>query len=372
MKPNVYLLVFACSALVPRLCIAADPPPESASQEEALMRKLDRLNEEVAATKQQLEALRNRNHKTVIASEKASAETTQDTSAESPNLLSSFVKQVSLRNSVFDKDAFAKPAAISYTRPGNGPASYAVDAALKVEMQPLYFPWGETLSSSLGLDYHHNTNPADFKDRVQVGGQFEDTIGFAASSGILLDTTGDVSYKVDNAKNLDSLVGSIKIQPVLYFERMGFPALTLLNTDNYHRLGIARWRWEPFLGMQYEDTVQTSAGIQSGHHAIVNYGAELEIYPFFKTKLGKKVEFIAAYKGNTPVDATGVFAGEQTTSYFEMELTYLFTAPNPVKIGAETPQTIDMGITLKYQNGDNLETGDMNLDVFTIALTGRF
>jgi hypothetical protein len=357
--------------LLPLLnCRAADAPPPAS--EEALMQKLDRLNQEVATTKQQLETIRNQKHEPVPASEKAAAEPAPSPSAESPNLFSDFVKQVNLRNSVFDKDAFDKPAAISYTRPGSGPASYAIDAGLKVEMQPLFFPWGETLSPSLGIDYHRNTNAGNLMDRVQVGTQFEYTLGSTATSPVALEITGDVSYKVDNAKSLDSLIGSTKMQPVLRFEKMGLPGFALLNSDNYQRLWTARWRWEPFLGLQYEDTTQTGAGVQSGHHALVNYGVELQVDPFFTTTLGKKVEFTAAYKGDTPVNPTGVFAKEQTTSYFEMDLTYMFTAPNPVMIGKETAKNIDMGITLKYQNGDNLETGDMHLDVLTLALTGRF
>src|SRR5580704_309456 len=181
------ILALTCFFLPLLNCRAADAPPPAS--EEALMQKLDRLNEEVAATKQQLETIRSQKPEPVTASKKAAAETAPSTSAEPPNLFSNFVKQVNLRNSVFDKDAFDKPADISYTRPGNGPSSYAIDAGLKIVMQPLFFPWGETLSPSLGIDYHRNTNPGNLMDRVQVGTQFEYTLGSTATSPVALEIT---------------------------------------------------------------------------------------------------------------------------------------------------------------------------------------
>ena len=336
------------------------------------MQKLDRLNQEVAETKQRLDAIRGPNSQTVPkADEKNATVATEDTTGGSENPFSSFIKQVSLRQSVFDKDAFDKPAAISYTHPSSGSPSVAIDAGLKVEMQPKFIPWGATITSSLGMDYHRNTSPGALKDLFEVGGQFEHTLGFAATWGLSLDTAGDIAYKVDKVRHIDSIEGSIKTHPVFTFEKMGLPALSFLNTDNYHQMGCVRWNWEPFVGAQYEDTTGTGSGVQSGHHLLIDYGVELRLYPFFKS-IGKKVEITASYKGWQPVNPTGVFAGEQNSSYFETQITYFFVESNPIRIGEKTSDTLDMGLTFRYQNGDNLETGNKHLDLFIVALTGRF
>lgn len=371
LKKATFSILFAFLFIALSVISRAETPTPT-SEEEALQQKLDRLNEEVAATKARLAVIRGARVPPAVESDKKKEESTQATSVESQNFLSSFIRQVNLWNSVFNKDYFKQPAEISYVRPGSGPSSFAIDAGVRVEMQSKYFSWGETISPAIGVDYHRSTNPAALKDLFQAGGQFEDTIGFAATSGVLLDNVADISYKIDRVRRLDSLNASITLYPVVTFGKMGLPVLAFLNTDNYHRSLGMRWRWEPFIGATYEDTVQTGAAVKSGHHGILDYGVEFLIYPFFSTKLGKQIEITASYKGWEPIDPTGVFGWEHTSSYYEADLTYLFISPNPITVGEMTSRTVDWGLTFKYQNGTNLETGDKNLDLLTLALTGRF
>jgi hypothetical protein len=343
-----------------------------AVQEEMLLEKLESLNREVLAVQQQLKAIRDPDPERHLGDyEKTIALETVESTPASSNAFGAVIKKIKLQQSVFDKDAFAKPASISYTHSGAGSSSFALDAGLGFEMQPRFFPWGETLSSSLGLDYHRNSTVGALKNLFQAGAQFEDTLGFAASSGISFDTAGDIGYKINRVKHVDSVEGSFKIHPVITFEKMGLAGLSFLNTDNFHRTGCARWRWEPFVGAQYENAVQTGSATESGRHVLISYGAELLLQPFYRS-IGKKVEVTASYKGWQPFSQTGVYRGERNSSIFEAEITYLFVESNPIKVGAETSETLDMGLTLKYQNGDNLETGDKHLDVFTVALTSRF
>jgi hypothetical protein len=350
-------------------CFAADSPAAT-PEEQILLQKLEHLNREVTAVQRQLATLREPDPQADVENRTLALETVESTPVPT-NVFANVIKQVKLQQSVFDKDAFAKPASISYTHSGGGSSSFALDAGLGIEMQPRFFPWGETLSSSFGLDYHRNTTAGALKNLFQAGAQFEDTLGFAASSGLTLDTAGDVAYKVNRVKHVDSIEGSIKVHPVFTFEKMGLAGLSFLNTDNFHRTGCARWRWEPFIGAQYESAVQSGSATDSGRHLLITYGAELLLQPFYST-LGKKIEMTASYKGWQPFSQTGVYAGERNSSFFEAEITYLFVESNPIKVGAKTSETLDMGLTLKYQNGDNLETGDKHLDVFTVALTSRF
>jgi hypothetical protein len=341
-------------------------------EERMLLKKLERLNDEVRVVQGQLETIRRRVIEPDLGGgDRVMALQTAESTPVSGNAFADVIKQIKLQQSVFDKDAFAKPASISYTHAGGASSSFAVDAGLGVELQPRFFPWGETLSSSLGLDYHRNSTVGALKNLLQVGGQFEDTRGFAATSGFALDTVGDVAYKVNRVKHVDSIEGSLKMHPVITFEKMGLSGLSFLNTDNFHRTGCARWRWEPFFGAQYENAVQSGSTTESGRHLLITYGAELFLQPFYRS-MGKKVEVTASYKGWQPFSQTGVYAEERNSSFFEAQITYLFVESNPIKIGAETNGTLDMGLTLKYQNGDNLETGDKHLDVFTVALTSRF
>jgi hypothetical protein len=369
---KILILVAATVALVTQTS-AADSSAVAA-QEDTLLQKLETLNREVVAVQRQLKAIRDSDperHKED--NEKIIAlQTAQSTESNaSSNAFGAVIKKVKLQQSVFDKDAFAKPASISYTHSGGGSSSYALDVGLGLEMQPRFFPWGETLSSSFGVDYHRNSTVGALKNLFQAGAQFEDTLGFAASSGVSLDTTGDVAYKVNRVNHVDSVEGSFKIHPVITFEKMGLAGLSFLNTDNFHRTGCARWRWEPFFGAQYENAVQTGSATASGRHVLLGYGAELLLYPFYRS-IGKKVEVTASYKGWQPFSQTGVYRAEKNSSFFEGGITYLFVESNPIKVGAETSETLDMGLTLKYQNGDNLETGDKHLDLFTVALTSRF
>jgi|GEM_PF-5192404 len=351
--------VFLLAGL-PGISLAAE-----ASTTAALEQDVERLQKELAAKKEQLASIRAQHVK-------ESAVVPAEAEPTALNPLSNIIKRISLRNSVFNENGFQKDATISYTRPGNGVSSYAIDAGLKFDLQPQFLPFGNTISSSLGVEYHRNSNLATLKNLLQFGAEFEDVLGFAATWPVLFDVTGNVSYKIDDVRDFHSLNGKVKFLPVIYFERMGLDGLRFLNTDNFQRLGSARWRWQLFFEVQYEDTVQTNSGTMSGHHALCDYGAELRLYPFFSTRLGTKVEFTATYKGWTPLSTGGIFSGEQPSSYFETELTYWFDAPNPLSIGEKTADKAAIGLTVGYQAGDNLETGDMNLDLLSLAMHIRF
>ena len=363
-------LLAVCLSLVSTVASAADSASNSPDVEQ-LESEIDKLKHLLAAKEKQLADTKGPTLATKTASDaKTLMRTDGATTASEPTALSNLIRQVSLRNSVFDANKITLPAEFSYTHPGHGASSYGVDAALNFELQPTYLPFGSTTSTNIGVEYHRNTDSGALEDLFETGLQFENVLGFAATWPVLLDTTGEGYFKVDKIRHFDSLNGDVKLQPVIYFERMGLPGLSFLNTDNYHRVGVLRWQWQPFVGAQYEGTVDTD-GVSTGQHVILNYGVELQLFPFFKL-LGKQIEIDASYKGWKPYDFTGVYADDKISNFFEARLTYNFTAPNPLRIGERTAPTVDMGVTLKYQNGDDLDSGLKHVDLFTLSLTARF
>jgi hypothetical protein len=270
------------------------------------------------------------------------------------------IDNIILRRSVFDEKFIERPAEMTYVRPGSGPASYSIDAGVAVKLLPLF---SRTTMTSwdirLGAEYHRDSKITSPKEVFQTGINFVAVAGKATSPlGALLN--GDLSYKTDNVADARSIAGSLDV----------LPRVDLLRTDDFIDIGPTRIRWQPFVGLLYESAYDTAANVDEGHRLVGRYGAELVFYPAWKA-VEAKLEVRARYTAWTALDATGLYEGDDWSSFIETGITYWFNRRISVP-GVRTADEMEVGLGLTYENGDNPELSIKDIDQLTLSLQARF
>jgi hypothetical protein len=279
--------------------------------------------------------------------------------APKPSSVQSFLDTLFLRKSVFAEDllapgAISDPAQFNYVHSGHGKDSYSIDSGLAATFTTAKSgnwqrDWG------VGADYHRNTTAASATNLFQTG-LIADTVFGNATVSDTVRMKASVSFKDDNVKDVRSVAAGWDILPVIAF----------LKIDNYHVLGPAHWRWQPFAGFRYESAVDEGKGIQSGHRLAARYGAEVQLFPLFDY-YKRSVEITAKYTMWSDLGSTGPYQGKDWNGYLDVEANYWFH-------GGATAHTgkMDVGIGLSYQNGDSPELNIANADLLTIALKAKF
>jgi len=272
---------------------------------------------------------------------------------------STFLDKMFLRKSVFDQDLLAPgqitgPAQITYVHPGHGNDTYAVDAGLAFTfITPQPGLW--QIDWALGADYHRNSDISAKKDLFQTG-VIADAIFGNPAEGDFVRMKGNLSYKDNAVMDLRSVSGGIDVLPVV----------AGLWIDNYHRLGPAHWRWQPFAGFRYESTTDTAVTAKNGHRLLALYGVETQIFPLFDY-VKRTVEVKTTYTMWSDVSSSGVYSGKSWNGFLDADLTYWFNGGLSVH-----KQKIDLGVGITYQNGDNPELSLTHVDLLTVALKAKF
>jgi hypothetical protein len=270
-----------------------------------------------------------------------------------------FLDKVFLRKSVFDQDVLAPgqisgPAQITYAHPRNGADTYAIDAGLAatfITPQPglWQIDWG------IGADYHRNSETSAKKNLFQTGLIADAIFGNPALSDFVR-AKANLSYKDDDIKDVRSIVGGIDVLPVI----------AGLWIDNYHRLGPAHWRWQPFLGLRYESVTDSGAAGKDGDRLLGRYGVEAQIFPFFDY-VKRSVEVKATYTMWSDLSSSGVYSGNGWNGFLDADLTYWFNGGLSVN-----KEKVDLGVGVSYQNGDNPELNLAHIDLLTVSLKAKF
>jgi hypothetical protein len=337
--------------------------PASAAEPESIRQKVMRLRSELAKAESDLAVVEGRASGSAVSDPKGSA-----AAAPEPELspFDKLVNKVVLRRSIFNKKAIDDPAEISYSRPGHGDESYAIDAGLGVELATAFWepsafnrPVPITLATSIGAEYHRNTALAVLKDQFEAGLRFEAALG-SGRKGLGFIVNGGATYINDNVANTRVAQGSLELLPVA----------KLLLTDDFYDAGPLRWRWAPFGAIVYDNIFDTNVNLEKGERVIARYGAELQIWPLYGY-LAEKLELRARYTAWSDLNSTGIYRGNGWSDYFEAGMTYWFNTPNPVG-GRNTAKVVDMGLGLTYVYGEDPELDLHDVDLLTLSFQAKF
>lgn len=224
--------------------------------------EVQRLTEENQLLRQQLAEAQGKAQSKAVATKSVSSKTdarvivSEKAQTESGSA-TTFLDKIFLRKSVFDENALAPgqitdPAQFTYVHPGHGKDTYSIDtglAATFITPQPgaWQVDWG------IGADYHRNSDVSSVKDLFQAG-FIADAIFGNAAEGDFVRLKANVSYRDDNVKNLQAVAAGFDVLPIVAFFRI----------DNFHRFGPAHWRWQPFAGLRYEDSIDEGPVLNKG------------------------------------------------------------------------------------------------------------
>jgi hypothetical protein len=286
--------------------------------------------------------------------------------------------RVMLRESVFDAKSIAEPARITYVRPGSGDDTYAIDAGVAFNLIT-YSPGNWQLDWRLGAEYHRDSAAASLKDVWTTGVLFDLAIGNPATSANTFLINGDIRYKDDTVADLRSAVVSLELLPIIAALKIDTlnevpmrqsPVGADGKSSPSEQRGILAWRWQPFVGLLEESSLDTAANVEKGHQIVGRYGAEVQIFPLFRW-VRDRVELTARYTAWSTLDSTGVYDGDDFSAFYQVGLKYWFDTPTPVG-GSETRKKMRIGLGLLYENGDNPELSLRDTDQLTFSLTAIF
>lgn len=331
------------------------------AETESIHQRVVRLRRELAAAETSLARLEGRATGKVAAEPGKAADTSE---AHEWTPFEKFAQGVVVRRSAFDKKQITDPAEISYTRPGHGKESFAIDAGVGVELgvtrwKPSVFNHVVpiTMSTNFGVEYHRNSALSSRTDQFETGLRFETAINSGQSDFFAL-LNGNISYVNDNVAGTRVLKGSVEF----------LPSIRALKTDDYYDAGSLRWRWAPFAALVYDRTVDRNDRANGGHRLLGRYGAEVQVWPFYKS-VGEKVELRGRYTVWSDLDSSGMFKGNSGSTFYEAGVTYWLSRPDP---NPKNPKRAEVGIGLTYTNGEDPELGLQNTDQIVLSLQAKF
>lgn len=174
--------------------------------------------------------------------------------------------QVSVRQTVVDKNAIEKPATVQVTWPADGKASYAVDcgitASLIKESAPAAARWlvGPT------VEYHRRTETDKQQDTLSAGMTVLHIGGDITQDQAVHFTQGTLSYKRDGVKDTNGLQGTLTYTPLV-------PRVAIGVAKGSRELKLL---WQPSIGGEFE---VNAGGKQEGSAGRLSAGVDAGIYP---------------------------------------------------------------------------------------------
>lgn len=336
-----------------------DAQGESATNELERLRKENKQLRQELADARQKSAIKQATTKPSVPDTESKKTVSETPAISATRRTSTFFNKVFLRKSVFDQDVLVPgqvsgPAQLTYAHPRNGADTYALDAGLAYtfttpEPGLWQIDWG------IGADYHRNSDASAKKNLFQAGFIADAIFGNPTVSDFAR-AKANVSYKDDDIKNVRSVIGGIDVLPVI----------AALRIDNYHRLGPAHWRWQPFLGLRYESVTDSGASGKSGDRLLGRYGVEAQIFPFFDY-VKRSIEVKATYTIWSDLSSSGVYEGTGENGFLDADLTYWFNGGLSVH-----KEKVDLGVGISYQNGDNPDLNLTHIDLLTVSLKAKF
>jgi hypothetical protein len=369
-------------ALLPRLlivftilrlgsaCLLAQTFVES-SEMERLKTENKELRKKLADAEQKLKAASPKATPTPAPATPSSTVTTTEPTVERTQI-STFFDKVFLRKSVFSEDTLSPagisgPAQFTFEHPGHGNDSYSIDTGVAVTfitaaISQAQIDWG------VGLDYHRNSAASSPKDLFQTGVVADSIFGNPATSDFFARLKANLSYKDDELKDLQSVAGGIDVLPVA----------RLLWIDNYHVIGPAHWRWQPFAGLRWESSTGVASGASNGYELLARYGIESQVFPFFECrdwfgaagsqdKIKRSIEVTLTLTAWSDIASSGVYNNKDWRGYLDANLTYWFGGGLSV-----AKEKASLGFGLGYQNGDNPDLNRTDVDLLTLSLKAKF
>jgi hypothetical protein len=274
--------------------------------------------------------------------------------------LVTFLDKIFVRKSVFSEDqlspdSISEPAQFTFQHLGHGSDSYAIDSGIAATfisalVGQAQIDWG------VGADYHRNSSADSPEDLFQAGLVADSIFGNAATSDFFVRAKANLSYKDDIQKDQEAVASGFDLLPVA----------RLLWIDNYHRLGPAHWRWQPFVGLRWEVTAEAPAGAASGDQVLARYGVETQIFPLFDY-IQRSLEATLTLTAWSNIHSSGLYTNKNWRGYLDANLTYWFTGGL-----SRGKQKANLGFGLEYENGDNPDLDRTNVDLLTISLKAKF
>jgi hypothetical protein len=278
------------------------------------------------------------------------------------NLLQQFASeyQLTVAQSLTDKNKNTLPALFQYAHPSDGDDSAQIDVALSVS-HDIDNPWRLPLSAGLTSEYHYNNAPTKLQDSLALGGKLDAVLGPNTEYGQLV--RGWVAYKRDTVASGEGLLADM-----LWF--VAIPGL---------HIGGFQWKWgsfflgriEPFLGLEAETGSGASSTFRDGNRFSSRAGVSLKaaLFPDF---LANRLELDISESYWRNISTSGGFdLYSRDQSYFVACVTYwLNTGSDPS--GKLQDEEKHFGISAKYAYGDNPSTSQFDADLWTFGLSILF
>lgn len=369
-------------AILLSFCFLFALPIRAADDPASLQQQLREKDQEIANLRNKLAIAEDRPSTKQTDAKQAPAKVATESSLEGSRRRA-WLGQLMLRKSIFDEKTIAEPAQFTYVRPASAPEVWSTDVGLGLRLFPLQNAWSLT-EFLLGAEYHRNTAESEMEEQFQAGLIAKTFLGEPGDwFGMNLDTRA--SYKVDNVADTRAISGALDT----------YPRWPWLWTTNLIKAGPARWSWQPFAGVFYDQTTDTAANLSNGHRLVGRYGAQLLVYPFFDLKsplthelIGTSFELATTYTSWHTLDSTGLFDGTGSSRFFTARLSYFFKEAKAVDATTARKQVfhlpgeregvierstdLEIGLSLIYENGEDPQLGLRDIDQLTISLSARF
>lgn len=259
--------------------------------------------------------------------------------------------EVKIRSSVFNKQAFADPAAFQFTSPrdGSGEDYWAVDIGVTANFVKMFAPnWTDRLYIGPSIEYHKLTLTNKAQENLQIGLNSLYQFGYADSFPYAHILQFLPTYKNDWKGNGEGLLAKLEYLPVIPF----------LATGGYIR--GPEWllfEWQPVLGLQLETADKVGTPKRNGEEMRFKVSAQAALYPFgAKQHLNRRLQIIIGYTYWHAFDQSGGFKDlRDDNNLFKVGCNLYLDADKHVAIGVD------------YSDGANIEAGKPRQEILTAA-----
>jgi len=256
-----------------------------------------------------------------------------------------------------DKNKTDKPAQLQYTNPDEGRSTVATDVGVAVAYLP-----SESSSATniweymLGAEHHRNT--AQSKKQNTALASISALGVVAVQDNATLFPSASLSWKEDKEKDSASWMASARLAL----------ASKQLWLGHVIPIGVTGLLFEPGLGAEYEDVIDSPAGLTANGNALRGvYWIEATFYPLYTvdtgadSTLGERLELVASFKQWQDL-AESNFADElgDRHTLIQAGVQYFFDTDK------------HFGVALTFVNGENPTESKPDQEYVQLSLLVKF